>query len=214
MRLVLCARLSVVASCALALGCRYDVHVTELFDAPRGTDVPLPLDVAMPDVVDPDVPDAPVRPCFRPDGVGVAGLTDVDAARGAMLAAGVDGHFALLLPGGARGTETAGLVRIDREGVVLGETELAVVDGAGMPSDRVTIHRRQGLPGYVLLGPTEVAFLGDDGAQDGEALPLPFAPDPAFQAAAGWIDPEHFVYVSEGPGRPVVAVFPGSTAAP
>jgi hypothetical protein len=188
-------------------GCRYDVQLQPgtdaAVDAFRSPDAG--SDGAADDTPE-DAPDAPPQTCAA--GVALMSTRPTGADRGATIArsASPEGQrYGILVSPAVRddSASTTRLLVIDGTGAILSIRELALLDGAGDPSETATLHSLPSGVGFLVLGERAIVLLDLEGATSSE-VPLTVAPLASAQRRAGFVDDDRFVFVSSEVGGPLV----------
>lgn len=206
-------RRSLLAAVALAIGCDYSVWLSDDPDAGIELDAAMPIDATI-DARPPDAPlrdagpfdapeiDAGPRTCeTSPSIVGVVrAAAPLERPTFAVSGRAASLRYGVLVPPAASATATSDttLLLVDRQGAAVGERRLRVEGAGGAPVSTATVHalsHESTAEGFLVLGPRALWVLDADGA--GDAIVLSTPPRPEWQRAAGWVDPDRFVFVTD-----------------
>ena len=121
-------------------------------------------------------------------------------------------RYAILVPPAARddGVAETRLLIVNAQGGILRQSDIGFVDADG-PSDAATLHNLPSGEGFLLLADSAVGWMDVDGSVPAVGL-LAWPALRAAQRRAGFVDDDHFVFVSSAPGSPLVTFDPTSRA--
>jgi hypothetical protein len=210
---------------ALSLACQPEIWLSEgdgRIDLDAGHDAHV---VVPPDANDASEVDARIEPDAAPPrrdcelaSVMVAPVSDTVSLEAPTLATSgrtTTLRYGVLLPPSSSltATDETRLVVLDDEGTLLHERTLRLDDASGAVTSTATVHSLSSLAddeGFLLLTAREVRVLDSSGEDASPAVALATAPSAAWQRAAGWIDADRFVFVSDTPDL-LLAVFDRTT---
>lgn len=207
---------SALLAVALAIGCDYSVWLSGDASAELDATIPdatsldasvdaegvdaEPLDAQPPDVGPFDA--GPPRVCeTSPSIVGAVRATPaLERPTFAISGRRASLRYGVLVPPSASPTPTSDttLILVDRDGAAVGERALRIEGSGGAPASTATLHalsHDSSAEGFLVLGPRGLWVLDADGAGDPIALATP--PRPEWQRAAGWVDADRFVFVTD-----------------